>query len=214
MARGQRPHALLLAVLLFSGVLALQLSLLSPLRLLTPEVSSGCAGQQGAGAPAGNLDPSLCVLYPALQLDPASATSAGPGHSQPGSRDQRTGPRTAVPVESSPGNSAPATSLPSLPPRVALLFLLRGPLPLEPIWRAFLQGAAALVPPELAAALRADRTGSPGSNPVEAWEALFALHAHPAPGYTFRPGSLLAGREVAEGRRVAVQWGQHSVVRM
>ncbi len=85
-------------------------------------------------------------------------------------------------------------------PKVALMFLTRGEMPLEPIWADFLAAAAAVV---RSAGIAAGQLG---------WEALFALYVHPPPdfpGYT--PGSLFAGREVAN--RTAVQWGQHSVVR-
>lgn len=74
-------------------------------------------------------------------------------------------------------------------PRVALLFLTRGPMPFEPLWRAFLHAGA----------------GGQGR-----WADLFAIYVHPPPDFAYPPGSLFHGREVPG--RVAVEWGQHSVM--
>lgn len=70
------------------------------------------------------------------------------------------------------------------------MFLTRGPMPLEPIWREFLEG-------------------DPAGGGVH-WSELFALHTHPAPGYEYPPASIFHGTEVAGRRRVV--WGEHSVV--
>ena len=56
-------------------------------------------------------------------------------------------------------------------PKVALLFLTRGPMPLEPLWSAFL-------------------TAGLGS----AWDRLFSVHVHAPPGFAgYPPGSLFEG---------------------
>lgn len=68
-------------------------------------------------------------------------------------------------------------------------------MPFEPVWRRFLQA-----PPGAGA-------GSPKHG---SWLGLFAVYMHPHPNFTFPPESLFYGREVPD--RVAVEWGQHSVV--
>lgn len=72
------------------------------------------------------------------------------------------------------------------PPKVALLFLTRGPMPLEAIWRDFLE-----------------------SCPIP-WETLFKVHVHLPEGKSYPKKSLFHGRETHE--RVHVQWGNHSMV--
>ena len=62
-------------------------------------------------------------------------------------------------------------------------------MPFEPLWRAFLHADA----------------GVQGS-----WADLFAIYVHPPPDFSYPPESLFHGREVPD--RVAVEWGQHSVV--
>eukprot|EP00887_Chlorella_sp_A99_P004266 scaffold15.g4266.t1 len=77
-------------------------------------------------------------------------------------------------------------------PREALMFLTRGDMPFEPLWRLFLQRLL------------------PGARGDASWRRFFSIYVHPAPGYFFPKGSLFAGREVPE--RINVTWGQHSVV--
>jgi hypothetical protein len=89
--------------------------------------------------------------------------------------------RSGLPALDHPAAAAAAGAL----PKVALLFLTRGPMPMEPIWRCFLGDGAA-------------------------WQRLFSLYAHPPPAFSYPAASLFAGREVAG--RVEVAWGQHSVV--
>ncbi|KAI8109890.1 hypothetical protein M9434_001169 [Picochlorum sp. BPE23] len=72
------------------------------------------------------------------------------------------------------------------PPKVALLFLTRGPMPLEAIWRDFLE-----------------------SCPIP-WETLFRIHVHLPKGKEYPKKSLFHGRETDE--RVHVQWGNHSMI--
>ncbi|KAK9842052.1 hypothetical protein WJX81_006318 [Elliptochloris bilobata] len=121
-------------------------------------------------------------------------------------------------------------------PKVALLFLARGAMPLEPAWREFLEAAALtepvslqrytamlpvdasneMVPTELvdagrgaaATAAVAAGEGAPGS--VVDRQRLFSVYIHPPPGYSYSPGSVFAGLEVPN--RVTVMWAQYSVV--
>ncbi len=79
--------------------------------------------------------------------------------------------------------------------KVALLFLVRGPLPLEPVWSKFLGSVQA----------------------APSWKDLFVIVVHTHPNYTFpgggASGSLIAPRDaIPRADRVAVEWGQHSVV--
>jgi hypothetical protein len=78
---------------------------------------------------------------------------------------------------------------------VALLFLTKGGLPAEPVWQLFLESASA------AARKR-------GSN----WQQLFSVIIHPPPGQTPPGLSSLAGHELPDSERAAVQWGDHSMV--
>lgn len=86
-------------------------------------------------------------------------------------------------------------------PRVALLFLSRGPMPHEPAWRAFFKAAGRLTqgwpqPRQL-------------SRHVVPGQLLFSAYLHAAPGFRSPPNSVFAGLELEEP--VQVQWGQHSV---
>ena len=76
------------------------------------------------------------------------------------------------------------------------MFLTRGPMPFEDIWRDFF-GA---VPSGTAAAAAA--TAATAGEP---WRALFSLYTHPPPGFSYNGSSLFAGSEVAG--RVVVRWG-------
>lgn len=75
-------------------------------------------------------------------------------------------------------------------PRMALMFLTRGPLPLEPIWRDFLEGGP--------------------DNSVLPWTQLFTIFTHPAPDWEYPSHSIFYGTEVPNRRRV--EWGQHSIM--
>lgn len=72
-------------------------------------------------------------------------------------------------------------------PKVALLFLTRGPMPLEPVWRDFLEDS--FIP----------------------WSMLFAIHVHPGQGIMYPDSNIFSGKELKD--RVTVQWGNHSMVR-
>ena len=83
---------------------------------------------------------------------------------------------------------------------VALLFLTRGAMPLEPVWRLFLGAEAA----EQAALRPRQRRRQQQQHPLFRW------YIHPPVGYKYPPGSLFAGHEVP--LRVEVHWAQHSMV--
>lgn len=70
--------------------------------------------------------------------------------------------------------------------KVALLFLTRGPMPLEPIWRRFLESAGD-------------------------WEKLFLVLVHAPSGYKYSEESIFYQREISNPVP-DVQWGQHSVM--
>jgi len=71
------------------------------------------------------------------------------------------------------------------PPKVALLFLTRGSLPLEPIWRDFLE-----------------------ASPIP-WESMFRLYVHRS-DHKKRKEGIFTGKEVP--KTVSVQWGNHSMI--
>lgn len=70
--------------------------------------------------------------------------------------------------------------------KVALLFLTRGPMPLELIWKRFLGKS-------------------------EDWERLFLVLVHAPPGYEYSKESVFYKREI-KNPVPDVHWGQHSVV--
>lgn len=72
--------------------------------------------------------------------------------------------------------------------RIAFLFLVRDQIPTAPIWQAFFKDA--------------DARGAKG---------LYRLYTHPRPGFTYAPGSLFYGTEVAN--RTRVKWGAVTVAR-
>lgn len=100
---------------------------------------------------------------------------------------------------------------------MALLFLVRGPMPHEVTWTAWLDQLAGLLPAAVAeeGALPACPTDpTPGLHPSLARQHLFTLYVHSrrgaSPGY--RPGSLFHGTELAPDDRVEAEWGGHSLV--
>lgn len=72
------------------------------------------------------------------------------------------------------------------PPKVALLFLTRGPMPLESIWATFL-------------------------GPSSPWQQLFSVFVHAPPGHTYAADSMFHNRQIADPV-AGVSWGQHSLV--
>ncbi|GAB4823196.1 hypothetical protein N2152v2_010242 [Parachlorella kessleri] len=103
---------------------------------------------------------------------------------------------------------------PQLPPKVALMFLTRGPMPLEPVWRAFLSapGLAWPAPPATEGSQDNSSGGSQDSSSGSSSTAgssvgpLFSMYVHCPPGFEYPEGSLFAGHEIPE--RVLVRWGQ------
>ncbi|KAK9848925.1 hypothetical protein WJX84_001940 [Apatococcus fuscideae] len=85
-------------------------------------------------------------------------------------------------------------------PRVALMFLTRGPLPYEPVWRTFLDG----IPDK-----QQEAVGKQGQH-LEPWETAFSLFVHAPGSFKFPRGSLFSGREIKQ--RVPVEWGQWTVM--
>ncbi|KAK9789383.1 hypothetical protein WJX73_006397 [Symbiochloris irregularis] len=76
-------------------------------------------------------------------------------------------------------------------PKVALLFLTRGPLPFEATWSLFLSGMQL---PQLGALT---------------WRDFYNIHVHAPPGFSYPEDSIFAGALIEE--RVVVEWGQFSV---
>lgn len=125
--------------------------------------------------------------------------------------------------------AAPATgpTLPSLPfPRVALLLLTRGPLPLARLWDEWMAGADGLVPSHAAAALGCGQeavervrdvggaaTGPRGQPlPLYHRQHLFSVYVH-APAqfkHRYERGSIFYGRKIKG--RLTTRWGTHSLV--
>lgn len=96
-----------------------------------------------------------------------------------------------------------AAAQPAGLPKVALLFITRAPMPLEPLWAVFLSAAATIAPAQ------PDTRSSAGAGPnaSNASSSLFSVYIHPPPGYSYPNGSAFAGREIPE--RVMVRW-RHS----
>lgn len=89
--------------------------------------------------------------------------------------------------------------------KVALMFLTRGPMPLELVWRRFF-AAAALV---RHAPVLSDGPQDSRLTGVIAQQLLFTVYLHPPPNFTYTRHSIFFGREVPN--RVKVQWAQWSV---
>jgi len=99
------------------------------------------------------------------------------------------------------GDGAPGGDARTAFPRVALLFLSRGPMPLESSWSLFFQAAGKLTQgwPE---PRRPSRHVVPG-------QQLFTAYLHAAPGYRHPAGTLFSKLQIDDP--VQVRWGQHSV---
>lgn len=82
-------------------------------------------------------------------------------------------------------------------PKVALLFLTRGPMPLESIWRDFLGVDSNYTPLENVAT-------------TAAWQKYFSIYVHTAPGFKYPPESIFAPFTVKDP--VQAQWGDHSII--
>lgn len=95
-------------------------------------------------------------------------------------------------------SAARRAPLPQLP-RVALLFLTRGSMPLRPVWAAFFSAAAALT------------AGSASDKPQDVAGLLFSIYVHPPPEHRFPRWSEFYGHQVPN--RVVVEWGKTTEVR-
>ena len=80
-------------------------------------------------------------------------------------------------------------------PKIALLFLTRGPMPLEPIWREF---------------LHVDPNYLPTKNGKATWQKYFSMYVHTNPGFKYPRTSLFAPFTIA--KPIAAKWGDHSII--
>ena len=78
--------------------------------------------------------------------------------------------------------------------QVALLFLTRMGIPYEAVWKAFLES----VP----------NFGGQG----DSWMLLFNIYVHPPPNVVLHDSSIFKNYQMPWDQRVAVEWGQWSVV--
>ena len=85
-------------------------------------------------------------------------------------------------------------------PKVALLFLTRGPMPLESIWRDFLG-----VEP-----MNTARDTLKDSNTTAAWQKYFSVYVHAAPGFVFSEESFFG--QFSINKPVQAEWGKHSII--
>eukprot|EP00884_Botryococcus_braunii_P016679 jgi/Botrbrau1/3695/Bobra.0008s0022.1 len=105
-------------------------------------------------------------------------------------------------------------------PKVALMFLTRGPMHHEGLWTRWLASAAGLVPADLlrfanctdsyVAHLRNICRAPLDAGAVEA-QHLFTIYVHPQPEFEgYSKNSIFHGRETAA--RIKTEWGEHSLV--
>lgn len=159
--------------------------------------TSSCSCSCCPGAPP----PDAITLLDLMQIDAARRLAAS-GLNAAGISSAATG-----------ASDAGMYNLPGAPSKVALLFLTRGDLPHEPLWRSFLASASTAVNAAAAGAARTEAgPGGAGSSGGVAglgssWQALFTIYTHPPPGHSHPPGSLFAGHEVPG--RATVAWGNH-----
>jgi len=177
-------------------------------------VRSAAAGQAQAGedsAPAGSArwSEALSDLLPqfsgwrtpsaAPAERDASAAPAGPGlpkvRTESGCCRPGCASRAAAPAGACSFARGRAARARKIGAQVALMFLTRGIIPYEDTWRQFLAAVPERVPGGSAAG----------------WRALFSVYVHLPPDLAYPEGSLFAGHEIAG--RIAVEWGQWSVVR-
>jgi Core-2/I-Branching enzyme len=87
------------------------------------------------------------------------------------------------------------TKTPPELPKIALLFLTRGPMPLESIWRDF---------------LGVDQNYIPSKNSTAAWQKYFSVYVHTTPGFRYEKDSLFAPFTI--DKPVLAEWGGHSII--
>lgn len=119
-------------------------------------------------------------------------------------------------------------------PKVALMFLTRGPMPHEELWNRWLASAAGLVAVDCASASLCSQTQSnssrSSSNPQPSMQALkqtctlkrtaanaylqqhmFSIYIHPPPDFAgYDPSSVFYNRELPASQRLVTKWGHHS----
>lgn len=119
-------------------------------------------------------------------------------------------------------------------PKVALMFLTRGPMPHEELWNRWLASAAGLVAVDCASASLCSQTPTNGSsiksNPQPSMQALkqactlkrtapnaylqqhmFSIYIHPPPDFAgYDPSSVFYKRELPVEQRLVTKWGHHS----
>ena len=118
-------------------------------------------------------------------------------------------------------------------PKVALMFLTRGPMPHEELWNRWLASAAGLVAVDCASSSlcsQAPVNGSSASQPQPSMPALksacklqrtaqngylqqhmFSIYIHPPPDFEgYDPSSVFHNRELPAEQRLVTKWGHHS----
>jgi hypothetical protein len=80
-------------------------------------------------------------------------------------------------------------------PRIALLFLTRGPMPLENIWRDF---------------LIVDEDYVPSKKGNATWQKYYTMYVHTSPGFKYPSNSLFAPFTV--DHPIPAKWGDHSII--
>lgn len=96
----------------------------------------------------------------------------------------------------------------SIAPKVALLFLSRGPMPHEALWLAWLEEARGAVPAALAA--EQCSRGPAGAAACAAAGELYAVHVHAPPGFSYPEGSFWGAKRTDVS--VETRWGDPSLV--
>eukprot|EP00891_Asterochloris_glomerata_P009530 jgi/Astpho2/9530/Aster-x1582 len=103
--------------------------------------------------------------------------------------------------------------------KVALLFLVRGAVHHEPIWRSWFEGAAGWVPKNTAFALCSDPASKDCARLLEqagskhpdvlSRQHLFSVHVHAGPDFKGYPQGHVFAKTLLD-TSVKVRWGQHS----
>ena len=120
-------------------------------------------------------------------------------------------------------------------PKVALMFLTRGPMPHEELWNRWLASAAGLLAVDCASSSLCSQTPMNSSSNSTAQrqpsmsalkqactlkrtaqngylqQHMFSIYIHPPPDYTgYDPSSVFYKRELPVSQRLVTKWGHHS----
>lgn len=118
-------------------------------------------------------------------------------------------------------------------PKVALMFLTRGPMPHEELWNRWLASAAGLVAVDCASDSLCNHTPVNGSRTKASQPSMqalkqtctlkrtapnaylqqhmFSIYIHPPPDFTgYDPSSVFHNRELPVSQRLVTKWGHHS----